>query len=177
MDCILKCNNTENEVIIDEATGLPKKPLDFAEKPSVIYKPNTVVPQNSILEIPAPKDLECPITFFPTVDTFFDADHAKLVILMELPGFSSQDIDVRVGEGELYVAGPRPKEELYDKFGSNLDIHIRERKVGYFYRRFKLPHNALDNTTVAKYENGILDIRIECSQFGEMRRLMVESKS
>ncbi|KAK1938726.1 small heat shock protein [Babesia divergens] len=174
MSCIMPCNNSEQEVIIDEATGLPVKTHDYTEKPSVIYKPSTTVPQNTILEIPPPKELEQPITFNPTVDTFFDADTNKLVILMELPGFSSNDINVECGLGELIISGPRPRDELYEKFGNNLDIHIRERKVGYFYRRFKLPHNALDKSVTVTYANGILDIRVECSQFSEMRRIQVE---
>lgn len=175
MSCIMPCGQAEQEVVIDEATGLPVKTHDYAEKPSVIYKPTTTVPQNTVLEIPPPKDLEYPITFHPTVDTFFDADNNKIVILMELPGFSASDITVECGLGELAISGPRAKDELYDRFGSNLDIHIRERKVGYFYRRFKFPHNVLDKTIAVTYANGILDIRVECSQFSEMRRVPVEA--
>ncbi|CDR95278.1 small heat shock protein, putative [Babesia bigemina] len=191
MSCIMRCNNSEQEVVIDEQTGLPVKNHDycrrsvaimyfvcsFTEKPSVIYKPSTIVPQNTILEIPPPKELETPITFNPTVDTFFDADTNKIVVLMELPGFSHNDITVECGLGELIISGPRPKDELYEKFGNNLDIHIRERKVGYFYRRFKLPHNALDKSVAVSYSNGILDIRVECSQFSEMRRIQIDGKA
>ncbi|AFZ81025.1 small heat shock protein, putative [Theileria equi strain WA] len=175
MDCILRCNNSENEVVIDEATGLPIKQHDYNEKPSVIYKPSTTVPPNNILEIPPPKELEYPVTFFPTVDTFFDADTNTLVILMELPGFPAADIEVHIGDGEIKICGPRPKDELYEKFGENLDIHIRERKVGYFYRRFKLPNNALDSTAIAAYDNGILSIKVECSQFSPSRRLDIST--
>nr|AAK11624.1 small heat shock protein [Babesia bovis]BAN64889.1 small heat shock protein [Babesia bovis] len=177
MSCIMRCNNADQEVIIDEQTGLPIKSHDYSEKPSVIYKPSTTVPQNTLLEIPPPKELENPITFNPTVDTFFDADNNKLVLLMELPGFSSTDINVECGWGELIISGPRNKDELYEKFGNNLDIHIRERKVGYFYRRFKLPNNAIDKSISVGYSNGILDIRIECSQFSEMRRVQIDAKA
>ncbi|UKK02483.2 small heat-shock protein [Theileria orientalis] len=174
MSCILKCNNTEDEFLVQEEDGSYSKTHDYTEKPSIIYKPSTVVPPNNILEIPPPNDLDMPVTFFPTVDTFFDADNSLLVILMELPGFSTSDIEINVGDGEISVSGPRPKDELYEKFGDNLNIHIRERKVGYFFRRFKLPNNALDTTSIASYDNGILSIRIQCSQFTPSRRLEID---
>ncbi|EAN31521.1 Hsp20/alpha crystallin family protein [Theileria parva strain Muguga] len=173
MSCILKCNDTNDEIIVGDIDNYNNKTYDYVEKPSVMYKPSTVVPPNNILEITPPKDLEYPITFYPTVDTFFDKDNNNLVTLMELPGFPISDIEINIGDGEMIVSGPRPKEELYEKFGENLNIQIRERKVGYFYRRFKLPNNAMDNTASACYDNGILSIIIECSQFNPIRRLEI----
>lgn len=70
-----------------------------------MYKPSTVVPPNNILEITPPKDLEYPITFYPTVDTFFDKDNNNLVTLMELPGFPISDIEINIGDGEMIVSG------------------------------------------------------------------------
>ncbi|XP_952848.1 small heat-shock (HSP) protein, putative [Theileria annulata] len=176
MSCILKCNDND-EIVIKDSDNIYNKTHDYVEKPSVMYKPSTVVPPNNILEITPPKDLEYPITFYPTVDTFFDKDNNTLVTLMELPGFPISDIEINIGDGEMIVSGtlrcPRPKDELYEKFGDNLNIQIRERKVGFFYRRFKLPNNAMDNTATACYDNGILSIIIKCSQFSPIRRIEV----
>lgn len=104
MSCILKCNN-EDELVVD---GEKPKVVEYVEKPSVIYKPTTVVPPNSLIEITAPKDLPQNPTFFPTIDTFFDNDVKQIVLLMELPGFVAGDIDLEVGEGEVCVCGKSP---------------------------------------------------------------------
>ncbi|EWC88954.1 hypothetical protein PFNF54_02224 [Plasmodium falciparum NF54] len=103
----------------------------------------------------------------------YDADKCEAILVLDIPGFKIEDIDVEIGEGMLTVAGPRSQTELFETYGDSLVLHAKEREVGYFKRIFKLPNNILDDTAKATYKNGILEIKMECKQFSDMHKVTI----
>ena len=100
-------------------------------------------------------------SFVPAVDVY--EDEHKVVLKLEIPGVSQEDVDVRVENNTLTVRGERKfeKEEKEENF------HRIERRYGSFVRSFALP-NTIDTENVnASYENGIL--KIELSKRAEAR--------
>lgn len=84
----------------------------------------------------------------------YDSEKCQGILVLDIPGFKIEDIEVEIGEGMLTVSGPRSQTELFETYGDNLILHAKEREVGYFKRIFKLPHNILDDTAQAVYKNG-----------------------
>lgn len=122
--------------------------------PSGPKKLQPALPANEVQEIPPPDDLKAKITFAPSIDLFFDPKEETVVLLMDLPGASKDDICIEVGDGVLSIGGPRSKSELKEKFGSQLRLIAHERPTGYYCRRFQLPSNALEDTMTAQFNAG-----------------------
>ncbi len=94
------------------------------------------------------------LAFIPVVNTR-EADDAYY-IEVELPGVKKEDINIDVNENTLTISGERKiKEEHKD------DVFYKvESYYGKFERNFELPEDAdLDNIE-AKFENGVLEIKI-----------------
>jgi HSP20 family protein len=99
-------------------------------------------------------ELTTTTSFVPAVDVY--EDEHKVVLKLEIPGVSQEDVDIRVENNTLTVRGERKfeKEEKEENF------HRVERRYGSFARSFSLP-NTLDTENVqANYENGVLKIEL-----------------
>lgn len=93
-------------------------------------------------------------SFVPAVDVY--EDEHKVVLKLEIPGVSQEDVDVRLENSTLTVRGERKfeKEEKEENF------HRIERRYGSFARSFVLP-NTIDTENVnASYDNGVLKIEL-----------------
>lgn len=139
--------------------------------PSGPKKLQVALPANEMQEIAPPDDLKAKITFCPPIDLFFDPKEEAIMLLMDLPGASKDDICIEVGEGLLSICGPRSKSELKERFGGQLQIMAHERQTGYYCRRFQLPSNALEDTMAAQFNAGVLEIKFQCVQRHERRRI------
>ncbi|VWU48594.1 small heat shock protein HSP20, putative [Hepatocystis sp. ex Piliocolobus tephrosceles] len=164
--CASKADQGELNLTLD-------KRVEMKEKPSVPKKKTALVNPNTILEIEPDRDLKKQITFRPKVDIIYDSESRQAILVLDIPGFKVEDIDVEIGDGMLTVAGPKSKTELFDTYGDSLILHAKERDVGYFKRLFKLPNNILDETAQATYKHGILEIKMECKQFSNMHRVEI----
>ncbi|KAL8270058.1 hypothetical protein Esti_006008 [Eimeria stiedai] len=143
--------------------------------PSGPKKPQAALPANEMLEVTPPEEMKGKITFVPPIDMFFDPKEEVVVLLMDLPGASKDDICIEVGEGMLSICGPRSKSELKERFGSQLHLMAHERNTGYYCRRFQLPCNALEDTVAAQFTSGVLEVRFKCVQHVEKRRIDIEA--
>lgn len=74
----------------------------------------------------------------------------------ELPGMSTDDIEVEVQEGDLVIRGEKESEE--EEKGR--DYRFTERSYGEFYRRFSLPTSVDAGAISARFEKGVLTVRI-----------------
>jgi HSP20 family protein len=90
----------------------------------------------------------------PSVDVY--ENEKEYVFEFELPGLKKEDIKVSVDENILTVESVK-KEEKEEK---NKDYHIVERKCGCFKRQFTLPENTEKENIGAKYENGVLELKL-----------------
>ena len=80
----------------------------------------------------------------------------RFVLRPDLPGLRAEDIEVRMEDGVLTLAGERPRESDEEIDGLR---HI-ERSSGRFLRRFPLPESADADGITARSANGILEINI-----------------
>ncbi|CDJ47328.1 small heat shock protein 20, putative [Eimeria brunetti] len=139
--------------------------------PSGPKKPQLALPANEMQEISPPEEVKGKISFVPSIDLFFDPKEESVILLMDLPGASKDEICIEVGEGVLSIGGPRSKSELKEKFGSQLRLIAHERPTGYYCRRFQLPCNALEDTMAAQFSGGVLEVKFKCVQHVEKRRI------
>ena len=105
----------------------------------------------------------------PAVD--IDEEEGRFVIRADLPGMSQKDIEVRVHEGTLLLAGKREggKEQKSDSG------YYRERRYGSFSRSFKLG-SAVDDTKIeAAYENGVLTVVLPKKEEVKPRQIPVHT--
>lgn len=162
----------EHEVVLDNGPEADDSIPDRAI-PSVPRSGTTVLGPNKITEIQPPSDIRSKITWKPDADIFFDKKENTIDLIMDLPGFTKDDVCVEVGDGQLFISGPRSKNELREKYGANLVLCVHERPTGYFYRAFQLPPNAVDESVHAVMTNGTLEVKITCIQSQEKKKVEV----
>jgi len=95
-----------------------------------------------------------PVSWVPRADSFATAD--AYVIRMEIPGVSREDLKIHLAGGECVVTGKRkPPERLVELHPLTL-----ERPWGPFERRFTLPPGSHPDKVTAKYQDGVLELRV-----------------
>lgn len=77
-------------------------------------------------------------------------------LLADLPGMRKDQINIEVKGQEVLISGDRKVEEEFKT--SNL-IKV-ERRYGNFQRVFSIPEEFIADQISAKYENGVLQVRI-----------------
>lgn len=89
----------------------------------------------------------------PAVDVFEEGD--EVVLKAELPGMKKEEIEVHVMATEVTISGKKEKEEKVDR----KDYHRYERSTGSFTRTVPLPVEVELEKAVARYADGVLEIR------------------
>jgi HSP20 family protein len=103
-------------------------------------------------------DSDQPLAFIPRVDVTRRDD--KIVVRVDLPGISPDDVTVTLEDGALIVAGER-QDDREDHEG---DVWRAERTYGSFHRVIPLPDNADPDSVEARFENGVLEIRLRAPE-------------
>ncbi|RIB03257.1 HSP20-like chaperone [Gigaspora rosea] len=80
----------------------------------------------------------------------------EFVVNAELPGVTKEQINLDVRDGALYISGETKQDENYNEGNT----HIQERCYDVFSRTITLPRNVKAEGICAKYENGILEVKI-----------------
>jgi HSP20 family protein len=80
----------------------------------------------------------------------------EVVVSAELPGLDEKDFEVTLAGDVLTIKGEK-KAEHEEKNG---DAHYMERCFGSFSRSLRLPFEAKDEKVEAKYDKGVLTVRI-----------------
>lgn len=96
---------------------------------------------------------------------FGDADIKEtdkdMIVKMDLPGVRKEEIKVKVENGKmLRVSGERDGEKEEKKDADRYHYYRSERQYGRFERLIELPLEAKDTGMEAKYENGVLTVKI-----------------
>lgn len=104
---------------------------------------------------------------FPPINIFREAD--GLVIRAEVPGFTSDQIEITIEPQSLVIKGERPADE-HTRPGS---YHRRERQHGRFARSIALPRELSTEGATADVRNGVLTIRIPKSEAAKPRRISI----
>lgn len=106
---------------------------------------------------------------FPPLNVF--SDKHGLVIRAEVPGFKSDQIDLRIEPRTLTLEGNRTAEE-HQKSGS---YHRRERQYGNFARSLQLPQGLDTEKATAEFRNGLLTIRVPKAESAKPKQIQVKT--
>jgi HSP20 family protein len=99
---------------------------------------------------------------------------SEITVTAELPGVSEKDVDVSLDDDVLAIRGEKRMEKKDEKES----FHFVERAFGSFQRSVRLPYAVDPDKVEAKFENGVLTIRLPKSgQQERSRRILVQGAS
>jgi HSP20 family protein len=105
----------------------------------------------------------------PAVDIYETEN--ELVLKADLPDVDPKEIDVRVENQTLTLAGERKFETATEQKG----YHRIERSYGNFVRSFAVP-NAFDTDKInAAYKNGVLTVTLPKKETAKPRQIKIEA--
>ena len=113
----------------------------------------------------------CPSGFgaYPPINVFEDQDGT--VIIAEVPGLDPASIEIS-GQGRtLTLHGARKREEGVAASG----YHRRERRFGEFSRSIQLSDGLDISKATAKYEAGVLTLKVSKAEAAKPRQIMVSA--
>ena len=93
----------------------------------------------------------------PQIKLDVHEDDKAYTVKAEVPGVRKEDIDVRI-DGNQVTISAEVKKETEEKKGSG--VLRSERQYGWASRSFTLAGDVDDGKSVAKYENGILELTL-----------------
>jgi len=103
----------------------------------------------------------------PAVD-IFETQH-ELILKAELPDMNEKDIDLRVENNTLTLAGERK----YEKEFKEENALRTERYFGTFSRTFTLPNTVKVDAIVADYKNGVLTVKLPKREEAKPKQIKV----
>lgn len=104
----------------------------------------------------------------PAVDVFKTDE--KLLMFVEAPGLSGDDLEVTTTEDTLTIRG----EFKYPKVPDNATALMSERSYGTFSRTFKLPVSIKPDGVKAVYKDGVLEISIPLSEKHQSHTIQID---
>jgi HSP20 family protein len=107
---------------------------------------------------------------YPPVNVWSGEDNA--IVTAEMPGIDPSIIDLSVIGDTLTISGKIEPEEIK---GGGL-YHRQERNYGYFKRILQLPFHVDADKVDARYEKGILRIRLPRSEDDKPRKVILRSE-
>jgi HSP20 family protein len=108
----------------------------------------------------------------PAMDVVETAD--EVLCHLEVPGLTPDEIEIRVQDNMLIVAGEKKQETEGQKEGGFRSI---ERQYGRFERSFTLPRSIDTQNVKARHENGVLTIVLPKVETSKPRRVEIEGAS
>jgi HSP20 family protein len=107
----------------------------------------------------------------PAVDVKEDAE--GFVVTAELPGLSSDEVEVSVENGMLSISGE--KRDLREEGSEESNYHLVERRFGRFQRNFSLPRTVDPAKVEANYDNGVLTVSLPKAAAAKPRKIAIKS--
>ena len=113
-------------------------------------------------------DLEMPVEMKLKMDVTKADD--SYTVKAEMPGIKKEDIQVSIDGNQVTISG-EVKRESEEKKGE--EIIRSERYYGKVSRGFTLPHEVDEAKAVAKYADGVLDLKLPMKVKATTRKLTV----
>jgi HSP20 family protein len=105
--------------------------------------------------------------WIPAMDLVEEGDH--FVLRADLPGVSEEDVNIELEDNVLTVSGERKSEHGESREG----YHRVERVAGRFARSLTLPDGVDPESIQARFENGVLTVRIPKPEQRKPRRVAI----
>jgi len=129
---------------------------------------NSTLTQKDVAQESAPERLREGVTFTPRVD-ILETDK-ELILVADLPGVRSEDVELRFEKGQLVLSG-HVNPRLGDK-----QVVLREYDEGDFYRAFAI-HESIDATKIeASCKQGILTVHLPKVEAVKPRQIAVKAQ-
>ncbi len=106
-------------------------------------------------------------TWAPAVDVFDTKD--AVVLKAELPGLTTEDVDVEIDDNVLTVSGER---SFADKVEDGHYYRL-ERSYGKFSRSLTLPKGIKADEVSASFTNGVLEVRVPKADEVKPRKIAI----
>lgn len=97
----------------------------------------------------------------------------SVLLEMELPGISPDEVDISIENDMLTVRGEKREERQEGEEEGR--YFLVERSYGTFSRSFSLPPGVDADQVSAKFDNGLLTIRIPQGALPQPRRIQIEA--
>lgn len=94
-------------------------------------------------------------TFYPAVDIYNEKD--DVVLNVELPGISKEDISINIEDRVLTIKGERK----FDHEDKEKHVYRKERSYGCFSRSFTLSDDVLTDDVTADFKDGVLKVTLK----------------
>jgi HSP20 family protein len=115
------------------------------------------------------QELVTPTAWHPAVDMFEDNDN--IIVKMDLPGLTKDDIDISFDGHVLSITGQRKIEEMKGE-GS---YWSKERFSGEFHRYIHLPMEVSSENLSAKFREGVLEVTVPKAEKNKVKKIPIES--
>ena len=110
-----------------------------------------------------------PVVSGPRANLYESRD--KLVLQMEVPGLSEEDLDISLVKNVLTISGERK-----DDTPEGYSVHRKERAAYKFTRSFELPYRVDPSKIEAVLENGVLTLEMPRHPEEQARVIKVKTK-
>ena len=110
--------------------------------------------------------------WLPPVD-IEETDDA-VVVRASVPGFRPDEIQITSADGDLIIQGAH-EDEPKGEPAEDSRYHVRERRAGRFYRRVPLPVRTTSAGAGARYENGVLTVRVPKAEEARTATIAIDS--
>jgi len=107
----------------------------------------------------------------PAVDIYETEN--ELVVKADLPDVDLKDIDVRVENQTLTIAGERK----FEKEDNGKGYHRIERSYGNFTRSFAVPNSFDTDKIGASFKNGVLSVSLPKKEAAKPRQIKIEANA
>jgi HSP20 family protein len=108
----------------------------------------------------------------PNMDVYIEDDN-RLVAELHLPGFTPEDVEIRVQDGALEIRGER-QESIEDEDKSRRGYLVRQ-SVERFFRRIMLPNDVDKDNVQASFEDGVLRVVVPFTEERESKKIAIGS--
>ena len=106
----------------------------------------------------------------PQIKIDVNENDANYVVKADVPGVAKDDIDVRIDGNQVTISAEIKKEQEEKKDGRVLRS---ERQYGYASRTFSLACDVDEAKSVARYENGVLQLTLPKKTTSGSKRLPI----
>ena len=96
----------------------------------------------------------------------------QVVVRLDLPGFSSESIDLTVERGQLTVTAERPHARVDGE-----EWLVNERPAGRFSRQLLLGENLDTDRIEASFHDGVLEVTIPVAEQAKPRKVSISANS
>ncbi len=106
--------------------------------------------------------------FSPTVEV--TEDNESYLLKFDLPGVSKEEIQIEAHNDQLTVKAERKEE----KSTTERKKHIMEVAYGTYSRTFTLPTAINESSIEAKFENGVLKVKVPKTETPEVKKIQIQ---